>query len=106
MRYGNKRIEYRCVLCALAQAKTKYTGDVTIVAPSTAKGKPIQLKRVGDAWTAPEGAVFVYQKGSHSVCQDIYRAAANQEAAEAWIKAKGLAEAKILTLKEMLELSK
>ncbi|RYG32843.1 hypothetical protein EON81_19695 [bacterium] len=106
LRYGNKRIEYRCVLCALAQAKTKYTGDVTIVAPSTIKGKPLNLKRVDGEWTAPGGAVFVYQKGSHAVCQDIYRAATDKEAAEAWIKTKGSTEAKILTLKEMLELSK
>lgn len=106
LRYGNKRIEYRCVLCAIAQAKTKYTGDVTIVAPSTEKGKPIAIKRVAGEWTAPEGTTFVYQKGSHAKCQDLYRAASSHAIAESYAKAKGLSEAKHLSLKEMVELSK
>ena len=106
LRYGNKRIEYRCVLCAIAQAKTKYTGDVTIVAPSTEKGKPITIKRVGGEWSAPEGTTFVYQKGSHAKCQDLYRAASSHAASEAYAKAKGLSEAKHVSLKEMVELSK
>ena len=106
LRYGNKRIEYRCVLCAIAQAKSKFKGDVTIIAPSTVKGKPITITRTDGKWAAPAGTVFVYQKGSHSKCQDLYRAASSQAAATAYIKAKGLTEAKVLTLAEMVELSK
>lgn len=106
LRYGNKRIEYRCVLCAIAQAKSKFKGDVTIIAPSTAKGKPITISRKGGEWTAPAGAVFVYQKGSHSKCQDLYRAASSSSAAASYIKAKGLTEARQLSLAEMVELSK
>ena len=106
LRYGNKRIEYRCVLCAIAQAKTKFKGDVTIIAPSTTKGKPITITRTGGKWAAPAGTVFVYQKGSHSKCQDLYRAAASEAAATGYAKAKGLSEAKNLSLTEMVELSK
>ncbi len=106
LRYGNKRIEYRCVLCAIAQAKTKFKGDVTIMAPSTAKGKLITITRKNGKWAAPAGTVFVYQKGSHSKCQDLYRAASSHEAATAYAKAKDLSQAKHLTLNEMVELSK
>ena len=106
LRYGNKRIEYRCVLCAIAQAKAKFKGDVTIMAPSTVKGKLIPVTRAGGKWAAPEGTVFVYQRGSHAKCQDLYRAASSDVAAKGYIKAKGMTEAKILTLAEMVELSK
>ena len=106
LRYGNKRIEYRCVLCAIAQAKSKFKGDVTIVAPSTVKGKPITITRKGGEWAAPAGTVFVYQKGSHSKCQDLYRAAGSKDSAASYIKAKSLTEAKQLSLAEMVELSK
>ena len=34
LKAGRKRIEYKCVFCALAEAKTEYKGDVTIIAPS------------------------------------------------------------------------
>lgn len=106
LRYGNKRIEYRCVLCAMAQAKTKFKGDVTIVAPSPMKGKPIIVTRTAGKWSAPVGTVFVYEKGSHAMCQTLYRAAASKAQAEAYIKASGLKEARIVTLDEMVELSK
>lgn len=106
LRTGNKRIEYRCVLCAFAVAKTKFKGDLTVLAPSTTKGKPVKVDRKAGEWSAPEGAVFVYQKGSHSACQSLYRAAASRAEAEAYIREEKLTEAKILSLKEMVELSK
>jgi hypothetical protein len=105
LRYGNKRIEYRCVMCAIAQAKTKFKGDVTILAPSTIKGKPVLITRKGGEWSAPEGTVFIYQKGSHTKCQDLYRAATSHEAATAFAKKKGITAAKHLSLKEMVERS-
>jgi hypothetical protein len=37
LRYGRKRIEYRCVACALAEARTEYKNDLTILAPSEIK---------------------------------------------------------------------
>lgn len=107
MRYGNKRIEYRCVMCAIAQAKTKYKGDLTIVAPSNVKGKKITVERKDGKWTAtPDTAVFVFQKGSHAKCQDLYRAVADKKTAEAYAQNKGLTEAKFLSINEMVESSK
>lgn len=106
LRYGNKRIEYRCVLCAIAQAKTKFKGDVTIIAPSTTKGAPVKIERKDGVWSAPAGTVFVYQKGSHAKCETLYRATSSRTAAAAWAKANGLTEAKLLDLKGMVELSK
>src|SRR5215207_7483853 len=50
LKYGRKRIEYRCVFCALAQAKTEYKGDVTILAPSEIKGKPVVITRANGQW--------------------------------------------------------
>ena len=108
LRLGNKRIEYRCVMCAVAQAKTKYKGkDLTIVAPSTVKGKLVTITKKGDTWTSsPANAVFVFQKGNHSQCQDLYRAAADDSAAMAWMSKKGLKDAKHLSLKELVAASK
>lgn len=109
LRYGNKRIEYRCVMCAIAQAKTKYKNDVTIVAPSNVKGKPVTITRVGGEWKAdPEGALFIHVKGSHAECEIRYRAVANQAEFDKYVKSHPeiLKDAKPLTLKEMVELSK
>lgn len=108
LKYGSKKIEYRCVMCALAHAKTKYKDkDLTIIAPSTVKDKPVTITKKGDSWTVkPEGAAFVFQKGSHSKCQELYRAALTQTAANGWVKDKALDQAKVLSLKEMIEASK
>jgi len=109
LRYGNKRIEYRCVLCAVAQAKTKFKNDVTILAPSNVKGKPVTITRVNGEWkTDPEGAVFVMVKGSHAECEIRYRALASKEEFDKYVKANAelLKDAQPLTLKEMVELSK
>jgi hypothetical protein len=108
LRYGNKRIEYRCVMCAIAQAKTKYKDkDLTIIAPSTVKGKPVTITKKGSEWTAsPAGAMFVFQKGNHSECQDLYRAALTHEAAVAWANKKNYKQAQHLSLKELVAASK
>ena len=107
LRYGNKRIEYRCVLCALAQAKTKYKNDLTILAPSNIKGKPVTITRKGGVWSVKEeGAVFVYAKGNHSQCQDRYRALTDKDDFNAYVANRKLTGAKQLTLKELVELSK
>lgn len=109
LRYGNKRIEYRCVLCAIAEAKSRFKGDVTITAPSNVKGKPVIISRKAGDWTAnPTTALFVYAKGSHKECEVRYRAVANKEAFDAFVKAnpKVLEGAKAVSLKEMVELSK
>lgn len=109
LRYGNKRIEYRCVLCAFADAKKKYKNDVTILAPSTVKGKPATIVRKDGKWSiTPATAGFVYAEGSHKQCQDRYRAVLDHPGYDAYVKAKGatLKDAKHLSLTEMIEHSK
>jgi hypothetical protein len=109
LRYGNKRIEYRCLLCAIGEAKSKYKKDVTILAPSDVKGKPVVIKRVDGEWTTEDkDALFIYAKGSHTECQTRYRAVRDKAGFDAFVKAnpQTLKDAKALTLKEMVELSK
>jgi hypothetical protein len=109
LKYGRKRIEYRCVYCALAQAKSDYQGDVTILAPSEIKGKPVVISRTGGKWSvSPETAVFTGAKVNHQQCQTAYRAFTNRPAAEAYLQKHQdvLKDAKPLTLTEMAEMAK
>ena len=108
LRYGRKRIEYRCVYCALSDTKN-YTGDLSILAPSELKGKPVLLTRTNGQWkAAPESAVFVGQKVNHRSCQVGYRALTTRAAFDAWVAAHRdvLEGAKPLSLKELLEVAK
>lgn len=107
LRYGNKRIEYRCVLCALAQAKTKYKNDLTILAPSNVKGKPVTITRTNGVWAVKEkDAVFVYAKGSHEQCQERYRALLSEKDFADYVANLKYTDAKKLTLDQLIELSK
>ncbi|MBM3459236.1 MAG: hypothetical protein FJX77_11970 [Armatimonadetes bacterium] len=106
IRYGRKRIEYRCVWCAVRDAKT-YTGDLTILAPSELKGKPVLLARKGERWSVqPEETVFLGQKTHPKECHLTFRAFARRAALEAWAKQHGSATAQAgpLTLPQLLEL--
>jgi hypothetical protein len=109
LRYGRKRIEYRCVYCALAQARTDYKGDVTILAPSEIKGKPVLISRKDGKWSvSPESAVFVGQKVNHQQCQTGYRAFSSQAGFDAYVKKHHelVRDAKPLTLAQMVEIAK
>ena len=109
LKYGRKRIEYRCVFCALAQAKSEFKGDLKILAPSEVKGKPIVISRTDGKWSAePEKPVFVGEKLNHRHCQIGYRAFTNKEAFDKWVKANEdkVKDAKPKTLDEMVELAK
>src|SRR5688500_20248570 len=65
LKSGRKRIEYRSVVCALTDAKT-YTGDLTILAPSEIKSKPVLLSRQEGKWLVmPETSASVGQKVNH-----------------------------------------
>jgi hypothetical protein len=108
LRYGRKRIEYRCVACALAEARTEYKNDLTILAPSEIKNKPVVLARKSGTWSAlPADAVFVGHKVAHRHCHLGYRAFTTRAAFDAHVKAnaKLLAGAKPLTLAELLEVA-
>jgi hypothetical protein len=105
---GRKRIEYRCIWCALKDAPT-YTSDITILAPSEIKGKPVLLTRKEGKWSVqPETAVFVGEKVNHRNCQLGYRALTSKGAFEKWIHANHelLKDAKPLSLEQILELAK
>ena len=107
LRSGRKRIEYRCVYCALTDAKS-YTGDITVLAPSELKGKPVLLSRKDGKWSVtPESAVFVGEKVNHRSCQLGYRALTGKEAFEKWQHGNHalLKDARPLSLPQILEVS-
>lgn len=107
LKSGRKRIEYRCVYCALNDAKS-YSGDITVLAPSEVKGKPVLLSRKEGKWSvAPETAVFVGQKVNHRSCQVGYRALTSKDAFEKWQHANHelLKDAKPLNLEEFLKVA-
>lgn len=110
LRYGHKRIECRSIACALAEAKSEYKNDLTILAPSETKNKPVVLSRTKSKWSvAPETAVFVGEKttGPPS-CYLAQRAFTSRAAFDVHVKAnaKLLAGAKPLSLGQMVEASK
>lgn len=106
--YGKKRIEYRCVLCAIADAEKSYTGDLTVLAPSEIKGKPVQVARKSGKWSAPEGTVFVGKKVKHRYCETGYRAFTSKAAFDTHVKMNKvlLKDAQPLSLAEMVEISR
>ena len=109
LRYGRKRIEYRCVYCALAEAQTdQYKGNLKILAPSEVKGKPVLIERTDGKWTVPEGAVFVGVKADHKHCAITYRAFTSKAAFEGHVKKNPtlLKDAKPLTFEELATLAK
>ncbi len=110
LRYGRKRIEYRCVYCALQEAHTEYSGDLSILAPSEDKNAPVVLKRTAGKWSAdPQNAVFAAQKANHKVCQITYRAFATREAFDAYAKKHAKLfdkDTKSVTLAQMLDITK
>ena len=108
LKYGRKRIEYKCVYCALSEAKTEYpNGALSIQAPSEIKGAPVVLKRSEGKWSAlPATAVFVsHSKLKHSVCDAQARAFTTEAAAKKYIADQKLDSAP-LSLAQMLELAK
>lgn len=107
LKAGRKRIEYKCVFCALREAKTDYEGDLTILAPSEIKGEPIKLQRAAGQWTAAsDGVRFVAQKADHKICQVTYRAFTTEKSAQDYIAANKaqLPDAQLLTLAQMLDI--
>ena len=109
LKQGRKQVKYRCVYCALADAGTEYKGDLTVIAPSEKRGKPVILKRAKGKWSAsPASVVFVAQRVSHRHCQTGYRALTSKAAFAYYVKSnkKLLGDAKPLSLAQMLAISK
>ncbi|BCM89752.1 hypothetical protein IAD21_01599 [Abditibacteriota bacterium] len=108
LRIGRKRIEYKCVYCALAEAQTEYQGDLTVIAPSEKKGEPILISRKNGQWSAPDGACYVLNAPvKHKVCQEQARAFTSKEVAQKYLNANKdtLPGAKIVTLPELVKVS-
>jgi hypothetical protein len=105
MKVGQKTIDYRCVLCAIAQAKGEYPkSNVTISAPSE-KSTRIIVKRVAGKWSAsPASAVFLKAPVKHRQCHVGYHAFTSKAALANWAKQKGYPN-KPLTLAQMVAVS-
>lgn len=97
---GRKRIEYKCVYCALAEAQSEYKGDLKVTSPSEKKGQPVVLKRTSGGWSAlPASAFFVMPaRLKHKICQAQARAFTTQAAATAFAKSSG---GEVLNLAQM-----
>jgi hypothetical protein len=106
MKIGAETIAYRCVLCAIAEAKSEYpSSDVTIVAPSEKSSVKIVLKRTHGKWTSsPRSAVFLKAPVKHRQCATGYHAFTNKTALAAWAKKNGYPN-KPLTLAQMVAVS-
>jgi hypothetical protein len=105
LKIGRKRIEYKCVYCAVAEANTEYKGDLSIYAPSEKKGEPVVLKRTGDKWSVlPKTAYFVSNdKVKHRTCEVQARAFTTEKEAQTYAKEKNL---KTISLEELVALAK
>jgi len=108
LRFGKKKIEYRCVYCVLADS-AKYDGDLVIYAPSETKGKPVLITRTAGKWAvvkevdgalAPDpDVVFLNTFTKHEQCAAQSRAFHTKAGLDKY--AKG---AKPLSLDDMLAL--
>ena len=105
--YGKKRIEYRCVMCAIADAEKSYKGDLKVLAPSEIKGKPVELVRTEGKWNAPDSTVFIGHKIKHRYCERGYRAFTTAAAFNKHVEKYKvqLKEAKQITLAELVKIA-
>lgn len=102
LKFGNKRIEYRCLFCVIKD-QGRYKGDLVVYAPSEKIGEPVILKRVEGKWSAPEEAVFMNSFAKHADCAALSRAFINREGFDAYAAKHEIKDAKPLTLAEFLE---
>jgi hypothetical protein len=101
VKFGNKRIEYRCVYCVFKD-QGRYKSDLAVYAPSEKVGEPVVLKRTGGKWTAPEGSVFLNTFTKHASCAELSRAFSTKEAFATYAKKRGAETAKPLSLDEFI----
>lgn len=102
VRFGNKRIEYRCIYCVIAD-QDRMKSDLIVYAPSEIVGKPVLLRRIAGEWTGPEGAVYLNLLKGHEQCAVTARAFTTKDAFEKYVSLHKLDGAKPLTLKEFVE---
>ena len=103
VKFGNKKIEYRCVYCVIKD-QGRYKADLIVYAPSEKVGEPVVLKRTAGKWTAPEGSVFLNTFTKHASCAELSRAFSTKEAFADYAKKHGAETAKPLTLEEFIAL--
>jgi hypothetical protein len=103
VKFGNKRIEYRCLYCIIKD-QSRYKNDLVVYAPSEKIGEPVILKRTAGKWSAPEGAVFLNTFRKHAQCAELSRAFSSKAAFEKYVLDNKVADAKPLTLEELLAL--
>ena len=108
LKNAGKTVDYRCVYCALAQAK-KFKGNLFIKAPLETKGKWVTISRTSGKWSSSvPNVLFVAKKASHVHCQTTYRAISSRKAYDAYLKKnKALVGGTVSrTLTQMLAFSK
>ncbi|HLP00094.1 MAG TPA: hypothetical protein VK171_15975, partial [Fimbriimonas sp.] len=101
VKFGNKRIEYRCISCVIKD-QARYKVDLVVYAPSEKVGEPVVLKRTLGKWSAPEKAVFLYEVTKHAECATLARAFSSKEAFEAYVAKSPKPTAKPLSLDEFI----
>lgn len=101
VKFGNKRIEYRCVYCVIKD-QGRYKTDLVVYAPSEKVGEPVVLKRTSGKWSAPAGSVFLNTFTKHANCAELSRAFSSKDAFAEYAKKHGAESAKPLTLDEFL----
>jgi hypothetical protein len=86
LQIGSKKVAYRCVFCAVSEAKTEYKGNLSIQAPTENSKKPLIIKRTGGHWSLNlKSATFVGKKVSHKFCPTAYHAFTSRAAAKRYI---------------------
>jgi len=101
LKFGNKRIEYRCVYCVIKD-QGRYKGDLVVYAPSEKVGDPVVLRRSEGKWTSPAGSVFLNTFTKHANCAELSRAFSTKDAFVDYAKKHGAESAKPLNLEEFI----
>ncbi len=101
VKFGNKRIEYRCVWCVVKDAG-RYKNDLVVYAPSEKVGEPVVLKRTDGKWSAPANTVFLNTFKKHVDCCAQARAFATKDGFDKYVAAQKLDGAKPYSLDEFV----
>ncbi|MDX2065488.1 MAG: hypothetical protein SFX74_07080 [Fimbriimonadaceae bacterium] len=101
LRFGNKKIEYRCLFCVIKDQR-RYKGNLVVYAPSEKVGEPIVLKRTDGKWTGPEAVRILNQFKSHGDCAALSRAFTTEAALLRYATDRKVADPKPLTLEAFI----